>query len=223
MERNNLIRNIIVAAFFLFTFISPGQYAIGAEPEVKTVKIGSQVWMLENLNTSTFRNGDPIAEAKTNAEWIKAGEEGRPAWCYSGNDQNNGVKYGKLYNWFAANDPRGLAPKGWHIPTYDEWAILINYLGEDSNRKLKSKLGWNSDCYEATNESGFTGLPGGSRKDGRFDGDASFWGIGFTSPFWSSTEYSYCAWIIDLSCDRGVWMGHDNSKMCGISVRCIKD
>lgn len=83
----------------------------------KTVTIGNQVWMAENLNVDKFRNGDLILQAKTEEEWKKAGENKHPAWCYFDNDTANDAKYGKLYNWYAVNDPRGLAPAGWHIPT----------------------------------------------------------------------------------------------------------
>ena len=93
----------------------------------KTVKIGEQVWMAENLNVSTFRNGDSIPHAITNQEWDDAGKEGRPAWCYYENNTNNGLKYGKLYNWYAVIDKRGLSPKGWHIAKKTDWEILIQY------------------------------------------------------------------------------------------------
>lgn len=110
----------------------------------KSVKIGTQIWMTENLNVSTFRNGDAIPEAKTNEEWEQAGQNKQPAWCYYNNDPKNGAKYGKLYNWFAVNDSRGLAPEGWHIPTDYEWTVLTDYLGggEFAGGKLKSKIGW---------------------------------------------------------------------------------
>jgi uncharacterized protein (TIGR02145 family) len=112
----------------------------------KTVTIGTQVWMKENLNVSTFKNGDPIPEAKTDEEWKRAGEEGKPAWCYYDNDVKNGTKYGKLYNWYAVNDARGLAPSGYHVPTDEEWTILTDYLGgEDvAGTKMKSTSGWES-------------------------------------------------------------------------------
>jgi uncharacterized protein (TIGR02145 family) len=110
----------------------------------KSVKIGNQTWMAENLNVSTFRNGDPIPEAKTNEAWEKAGKDGRPAWCYYENDPKNAAKYGKLYNWYAVNDSRGLAPIGWHIPTDTEWSTLDNQLGDDAGKKMKSTSGWNS-------------------------------------------------------------------------------
>jgi uncharacterized protein (TIGR02145 family) len=110
----------------------------------KSVKIGTQTWMTENLNVSTFRNGDPIPEVKTNEEWKKAGENKQPAWCYYDNDPKNGAKYGKLYNWYAVNDPRGLAPAGWHIPTDEEWTTLGDHLGDDDGKKMKSTSGWDN-------------------------------------------------------------------------------
>jgi hypothetical protein len=90
----------------------------------KSVTIGTQVWMKENLNVSTFRNGEPIPEAKTAEEWKAAGAAKQPAWCYYDNDPKNGAKYGKLYNWYAVNDPRGLVPVGWHVPDIDELEVL---------------------------------------------------------------------------------------------------
>jgi uncharacterized protein (TIGR02145 family) len=102
----------------------------------KSVIIGNQSWMAENLNTSKFRNGDPIPEAKTDEEWIKAAENKQPAWCYLDNNPENS-KYGRLYNWYAVNDPRGLAPNGWHIPSEYEWEQLSRKTGGSSS-KLKA-------------------------------------------------------------------------------------
>ncbi|MFY7939168.1 MAG: fibrobacter succinogenes major paralogous domain-containing protein [Flavobacterium sp.] len=112
----------------------------------QTITIGTQVWMTKNLDVATFRNGDPIPQAKTNEEWIKAGENQQPAWCYYDNDPANGAKYGKLYNWYAVNDSRGLAPVGYHIPSDAEWTKLTDFLGGESvaGTKMKSKSGWNS-------------------------------------------------------------------------------
>ncbi|MFZ9583254.1 MAG: fibrobacter succinogenes major paralogous domain-containing protein, partial [Crocinitomicaceae bacterium] len=109
----------------------------------QTVTIGTQVWMTKNLNVSTFRNGDPIPEAKTDEEWKKAGENQQPAWCYYDNNPANGAKYGKFYNWYAVNDPRGLAPEGYHVPTDAGWTQLSDYLGgEDvAGKKMKSTSG----------------------------------------------------------------------------------
>jgi uncharacterized protein (TIGR02145 family) len=104
------------------------------------VTIGTQVWMTKNLNVDKFRNGDPIPEAQTQEEWLKAKKNHQPAWCYADNDPANGKKYGKLYNWYAVNDSRGLAPLGWHIPSEDEWKTLRDYTGGGLNddKKLKS-------------------------------------------------------------------------------------
>jgi uncharacterized protein (TIGR02145 family) len=112
----------------------------------KSVKIGTQTWTTENLNVSTFRNGYPIMEAKTNEEWNQANENKQSAWCYYENDPKNGAKYGKLYNWYAVNDPRGLAPAGWHVPSDAEWTILSDFLGGGmtAGKKMKSLSGWNS-------------------------------------------------------------------------------
>jgi len=121
---------------------------------IKSVQIGTQTWMVENLNVSTFRNGDPIPQAKTNEEWSKAAESEQPAWCYYDNDPKNGGKYGKLYNWYAVNDPRGLAPAGWHVPSKVEFEHLAYvytkilpppldiYGSVEDCSKLKSNQGW---------------------------------------------------------------------------------
>lgn len=107
--------------------------------------IGDRIWMTSNLNVSKFQNGDPIYEARTKAQWNKASKDKKPAWCYYQNNAQNGVIYGKLYNWYAVNDPRGLAPKGWHIPSKSEWKELISFLEKDVkdvNQALKTKTGW---------------------------------------------------------------------------------
>ncbi len=112
----------------------------------QSVTIGSQTWTTKNLDVATFRNGDLIPEAKTDEEWEAAGENKQPAWCYYENNTANGIKYGKLYNWYAVVDTRGLAPAGYHIPTDDEWTVLSTYLGGEAvaGKKMKSTSGWNS-------------------------------------------------------------------------------
>ena len=114
--------------------------------QIQTVTIGTQVWMTKNLDVSSFRNGDGIPQAKTDEEWEAAGDNKQPAWCYYENNAANGTKYGKLYNWYAVNDARGLAPAGYHIPTDEEWTVLSTFLGgEDvAGKKMKSTSGWNS-------------------------------------------------------------------------------
>jgi len=186
----------------------------------KTVKIGEQVWMAENLNVSTFRNGDPIPQAKTNEEWDRARENKQPAWCYYENAPANGAKYGKLYNWYAVSDSRGLAPVGYHIPSDAEWTILTDYLGgaEKAGAKMKSKQGW-AENGNGTNSSGFSGLPGGFR-----DGNGSFYYFGKLGYWWSSSELNtYYAWSRLLNYDYGNVYRYTTNKVNGFSVRCLRD
>ena len=113
------------------------------KPRYESVKIGNQEWMTRNLDVDRFRNGDLIPHVESAEDWKKVGENNQPAWCYYDNDTENGKKYGKLYNWYAVNDPRGLAPEGWHIPLDVEWSILVDFLGEDeAGHKMKSIEGW---------------------------------------------------------------------------------
>ncbi|MBU3715371.1 MAG: hypothetical protein FGM46_10580 [Ferruginibacter sp.] len=209
----------LLAFFILYTF----HFLLSAQAQ--TVTIGKQVWMSENLNVEKFRNGDAIPEAKTAEEWKKAGEEGKPAWCYYENrsiqdDPENGEKYGKLYNWYAVNDPRGLAPKGWHIPSDDEWTILANFLGgaKVAGDKMQSKTGWN-DGGNGSNSSGLSGLPGGNRY---YHGP--FTNIGLYGFWWSSTEDNTSnAWLRFLSYNNGSVGRYSSGKPNGFSVRCVRD
>ena len=111
---------------------------------VQTVTIGTQTWTTKNLDVATFRNGDAIPQAKTDEEWEAAGHYKQPAWCYYENNTANGTKYGKLYNWYAVVDSRGLAPAGWHVPTDEEWTVLSTFLGgvDVAGKKMKSTSGW---------------------------------------------------------------------------------
>ena len=188
----------------------------------KTVKIGDQIWMAENLNTSTFRNGDAIPEAASAEEWVFASENQQPAWCWHPIDTAENVitpsKCGKLYNWYAVNDPRGLAPKGWKIPSDDEWSKLSNFLGGESNagKKLKSTNGW-LDGGNGTNESEFNGQPWGMRLGYASNGFAEFIGKFYDGVWWSSTQggYRLSTGNSRLDCFYGL-LGN------GLSVRCMR-
>jgi uncharacterized protein (TIGR02145 family) len=191
---------------------------------VQTVTIGNQVWMTKNLNVDKFRNGDPIPHARTDEEWKKAGENEEPAWCYYESDTRNGEKFGKLYNWYAVNDKRGLAPSGYHVPTDIEWTTLTNYLGEDNGIKLKSTKGWNNNG-NGTNICGFLGLPNGIRLD---EGDIYFFGIGELGYWWSSTIglTDYDSYGRHLDSDSNLLFrgcGSDYYNGNGFSVRCLRD
>lgn len=182
-----------------------------------TVKIGNQEWMAKNLDVDCYANGDPIPQVQNPEEWknLKTG-----AWCYYNNDPENGKIYGKLYNWFAVNDPRGLAPKGWKIPSDEEWLILTEFLGgkDVSGTKMKSTSGWAIDG-NGTNESGFSGLPGGFRY---YDG--YFYFIGDYGDWWSSTEYdTYYAWNRYLYRNNDILDRYYYNKTVGLSCRCLRD
>ena len=187
----------------------------------QSVKIGKQEWTSKNLNVSTFKNGDAIPEVKTEEAWQKAREEGKPAWCFYDNDPKNGDKYGKLYNWYAVTDPRGLAPKGWHIPSDAEWTKLTDYLGgkDAACNKMKSKDDWQHNG-NGSNESGFTGLPGGTRSAS----SKPFNHFGFNGNWWSSTQFeANFAWARSLDYDGGSVTRFFNDKVAGFSVRCLRD
>ena len=187
---------------------------------LKEIKIGAQTWDATNLAVTHFRNGDPILHAPTKKEWEKAGTLGKPAWCFYNNDTTNGRKYGKLYNWYAVNDKRGLAPEGWHVSADSEWATLINYLGGEAvaGSKIKSNTGWN-DNGNGSNISGFAALPGGYRfKNGVFNA------IGYFGSWWSSSEsYTYSAWFQSLRYDDDGIYRNNYGKQDGFSVRCLKN
>jgi uncharacterized protein (TIGR02145 family) len=189
------------------------------------VRIGSQVWTTTNLNVVTFRNGDTIPEAKSEKDWETAGYNKQPAWCYNENNAGYGVKYGKLYNWYAVNDPRGLAPNGWHIPSDAEWSQLINYLGVEyyAVDKMTSSCDWTSlNCNK--NESGFTALPGGMRFYDQETKTTYFADIGDCAAWWSSSEYYLQdAWGYGIETFEDITRDSSHYKGDGLSVRCIKD
>ena len=185
------------------------------------ITIGTQKWMDKNLEVATYRNGDIIPQVTDPTIWaaLKTG-----AWCFYNNDAAKGAKYGKLYNWYAVIDSRGLAPKGWHIPSDAEWTTLSTLLGgeEVAGGKLKevgTNKNWRSPNTNATNESGFTALPGGYRfHDGPFNGVVS---IGL---WWSATEFnSSYAWLRYLEYSVEYFPSWTYEKNYGFSVRCLKD
>jgi len=195
------------------------------------VKICDQDWTKKNLDVSTYRNGDPIPQVTNQDAW-EALTTG--AWCYYFNDPANGNTLGKLYNWYAVNDSRGLAPVGWHIPSVENWTTLVNCLGGDfaAGGKMKTtgtiEAGtglWNAPNTDATNSSGFTGIPSGNRSILFLP--ASF--TGYFASWWSSTEYStetahfyslYYSLPYVLSSSLG--SGYPDKK-AGFSVRCVRD
>jgi uncharacterized protein (TIGR02145 family) len=195
------------------------------------VTIGNQIWMTKNLNVDTFRNGDTIPEAKSAEEWVKAIRSKQPAWCYYNNDSSNGEKYGKLYNWYAVNDKRGLAPNGWHVSSDEEWTQLTDNIGgmKSAAVKMKAEEGWADVKFGAKGNEGyytgngnnkfyFSALPGGSRSN---NGDFS--GVGESGFWWTSTSgTSSNAWNRSIFCFDEL-LRHFSMKDYGYSVRCLKD
>jgi uncharacterized protein (TIGR02145 family) len=198
--------------------------------EFKSVKIGSQTWMSENLNIDVFRNGDKIPEVKTLTAWQAASSKKEPAWCYYNFDNNNGIKYGKLYNWYAVNDPRGLAPEGWHIPSDYEWKAIESYLGED-NAAIKMKTSYD---WQDTDETGVKGVPGEGNNESGFSAlpagvisDKGFLEKGKSTFFWTSSIKKPSVWFYYWFENFQMYENDDVNENIilyeGNSVRCVKD
>ena len=190
----------------------------------KTVTIGSQTWMAENLKVSKYNDGTTIPNIIDNTQWQN---DTSGAWSYYNNDVANNTKYGKLYNWYAVskttNGNKNVCPTGWHVPTDAEWTVLTDYLGGESIAGGKMKevgtTSWNDPNADATNTSLFTGLPGGYRL---YNGDYDV--IGNLGNWWSSTESnSNFAWLRNLYYSNGTAYGAVNVKRNGLSVRCLRD
>jgi uncharacterized protein (TIGR02145 family) len=184
-----------------------------------SVVIGTQTWMVENLKTTKYSNGDPIQVVTDGTLWnnLTTG-----AYCNYSNDINNASIYGRMYNWYAVSDVRKIAPAGWHVATDAEWTTLTAYLDDNiAGNKLKESgnTHWSSLNTDATNETGFTALPGGTRVS------FGFGSLGLYGVWWSSTETN-----LSSACVRDMGYGNknvervvDEGKENGCSVRCVKD
>lgn len=186
----------------------------------RTVSIGDQVWMAENLRATHYRNGDPLLALPDTSLWANS-KSG--AYCYYDNDSQNISRYGLLYNWHAINDSRNIAPEGWHLPSEEEIMELMNFLGGDTSGAGKLKEAglsrWLAPNLGATNESGFTALPGGYRLDkGTYHTAAS-------NGYWWSANRSYemYAWSPRLYTGFADVKRERYYENYGFSVRCIKD
>jgi uncharacterized protein (TIGR02145 family) len=195
---------------------------IASSDDKGEVTIGNQVWTSKNLDVSKFKNGEEIPEAQTEGQWKAFSDANEAAWCY----YENKTEYGKLYNWYAVNDPRGLAPAGYHIPTDAEWTTLTNYLGGEkiAGAKMKSNTGWENHG-NGTNSSAFAGLPGGYRSTGtllRFY--CFFLNVVSYGYWWSSSEsHTSSAWRRSLDGSNGEVGRYTDNKRNGFSVRCLRD
>ena len=185
----------------------------------KAKQIDDIEWMVYNLDIDTFRNGDKIPEVQTDEEWTLAGHTGRPAWCYFNNNPCN-VKYGKLYNFHAIEDPRGLAPEGWRIASDEDWVNLTRFIGDkDAGYKLKSKTGWFNNG-NGGDVFGFDAKPNGMRYYG-----GHFLYYGTYAYYWTGSsvvvEHAHLRYMREDYTDR--IFATIAKKGAGMSVRCIKD
>ena len=185
----------------------------------QTIQIGSQCWMMENLKVTHYRNGNSIPKVIGSTSWANLSTG---AYCEYNNNPNNVATYGILYNWYTVNDTSNIAPDGWHIPTYQEWNILIDYLGnyDVAGGKMKDTILWLPPNTGATNESGFSGLPAGHRSE-----YGSYGGMGYSTHYWSSNEYDSTrarACNLNYSNANAVNYNYFN-KHYGYSIRCVKD
>jgi uncharacterized protein (TIGR02145 family) len=204
----------------------------------RSVAIGTQQWMKKNLDVATYRDGTAIPEVRNQGEWEALTTA---AWCYYGNDANNGTTYGKLYNWYAVMGitteedatptpaqiaaRKQLAPTGWHVPSSDEWTTLTTFLGGESvaGGKMKEvgEAHWKTPNTDATNSSGFTALPGGYRMAFDLNGTMFMRGLGL---YWSSTQDGAArAWYHYMFNDSGELLRNSGGKGDGLSVRLLKD
>lgn len=202
-----------------------GNGVIDADSNVyKTVIIGNQEWMAENLKTTKYADGKEIPNVRDKFEWLNLTSG---AWCSYNNDYINEANYGKLYNWYAVEDLSNLCPIGWHVPSDDDWTELTNYLATNGHNEiegkvLKSTTDWpinRQDNCNGTNNYGWNGLPGGSRKS--YDGNFS--DIGRNGIWWSSSHYygtsgRFLNWFFDDELYKS-----NSDKLSALSVRCIKD
>ena len=222
----------------------PGGIAVGSKflpghtvPSYPTIQIGNQVWMSENLKATHYRNGHPIPLTPDPDLWMQKITGGR---CAYDNDESNVDTYGYLYNWHAIKDQRGICPEGFHVPRDDEWTELEDYLGGwiVANGKMKECTEgscpeseyWNSPNTGATNESGFTALPGGYRAAEPIN-DGGYYNMGYHGYFWSSTEarwwdppYYYPAqnaWGRRMKYSTAEMNYGIYYKRNGMSVRCV--
>jgi uncharacterized protein (TIGR02145 family) len=191
-----------------------------------TVDIGNQTWMVENLKTTKFRDGTPIPNKTENRDWSRATAVAEPAYCWYNNDPSFKVPYGALYNWHVASDPK-IAPTGYHVPTYEEFAELISFLGGASIAGVKLKAagpaaGWQAPS-QADNSSRFSALPAGFRGDSP-NGDGISEDFRNYTYFWSSSQFGsggdamFLKYSSSLAENDGIF-----NRSYGFSIRCLKD
>lgn len=198
-------------------------YSFTAQNDFESTTIGNQVWMTENLTVDKFRNGDKIIQAKTEEQWIDAADNDKPAFMkIKGKQDNKSISY-NVYNWSAVTDKRGLAPKGWRIPTVKDYELLIQTLGGENKagNKLKSKSGWNVNV--GTNSSGFNAYPNTYVMSGVVVDESSFMGENHEGQWWASDRYGMF-WLKGENMAPYPTVGiYEADVEDGLTIRCIKD
>lgn len=215
----------LLNSMFCFTQSVQSKHVSGILKDVegntyKTIKIGHQVWMAENLRVKKFRNGDPILSTEATKDVSK---EINPIlqWSYNGDDSKVAM-FGRLYTWNVVSDHRGVCPRGWHVPSDAQWSILINFLGgnEVAGGRLKNDTEdvWFSPNIDATNDVNFNALPAGCRE---YNGAFSY--MNAMAGWWTATEdISKHAWSKVIRSDRSTIETVGNMKNYGRSIRCIQ-
>lgn len=203
-------KNYSLLVFCLFLLLFSGLTACitpYADNGPDSVILAGREWMAKNLDVERYRNGDPVRHAATEEEWRDAIAKEEGVWCYYENDESNGRRYGKLYNWYAVNDPKGLAPEGWHIPSDAEWQALVDELGGDE-----------AAGSELRERKGFHAIAAGSRNC-----LGIFYGQGMYAYFWTSSEAGqYEAWDREIAASGNAVRKIKVNKSIGFSVRCVK-
>ena len=231
------LSNVVLLAGATKTNSTEVQFNCGQEYDYHghayaTVEIGGRCWFAENLRSKSYENGHAIPAGLSDSEWSSTtsgattvhgeGSSSCSSWTPDGDacdDKWSLKEYGRLYNWYAVDDARGLCPSGWHVPTVEEWTVMTDFLGGQSvaGGKMKATYGW-LDGGNGTNSSGFSGLPGGYREYG-----GPFRVNGFNGNWWSSSPSGSSAW------GRGLYYNYEDARRfdfdprSGFSVRCIQD
>lgn len=206
-----------------FTPAAGQEYTSVTDPrdgrQYRTVRIGTQAWMADNLSAGSFLNGDPIPQARTAAEWVAANEKGEPVWCHYEFQSGNESTLGRLYNGYAVADRRGLAPAGWHLPSMKEWRTLWDQSGGEykAGQHLKSTQGWDRDG-NGDNASGFDARPTGFAFSG-------FFGFRGSHGFWWSSEAAdkENGQVVQLVFSDAVVRTYPFPMKNGYAVRCLRD
>jgi len=228
-EKKNAIYRLFILVITVITSLTAAKVEAGERffdsngNGYNTVTKGGKVWMRDNLNVTKYRNGEEITYAETTEEWLDATAKGEGAWCYYNETSSKAKTYGRLYNWFAVNDPRGLAPEGWHIPSYDELKSLATALAGEpvpTGKRSPAVMTWRYPDVSVDNVMHFNAIPGGVRDTE----NGIFKLMNEESLLWSgSAESKTHAWAAQFNFRNSEINLNVLNKKDGASVRCVKD